>query len=117
MSMFERFQKAGYPVTMLKTQYRMHPEVRLVEFHKYEFMSKWILRPIYTDTHTTEILNKKFRCYLMKKKWDCLVNDYLKKLYIAGWHERPSFVVAIVLKKFQYTSILLMIIKFLLLFS
>ncbi|XP_062109924.1 probable helicase MAGATAMA 3 [Humulus lupulus] len=28
MSMFERFQKAGYPVTMLKTQYRMHPEIR-----------------------------------------------------------------------------------------
>lgn len=27
-SMFERFQRAGYPVTMLKTQYRMHPEIR-----------------------------------------------------------------------------------------
>lgn len=27
-SMFERFQKAGYPVTMLKMQYRMHPEIR-----------------------------------------------------------------------------------------
>ncbi|KAJ9548004.1 hypothetical protein OSB04_020547 [Centaurea solstitialis] len=28
MSLFERFQKAGYPVQMLKTQYRMHPEIR-----------------------------------------------------------------------------------------
>ncbi|CAH8382155.1 unnamed protein product [Eruca vesicaria subsp. sativa] len=27
-SMFERLQKAGYPVNMLKTQYRMHPEIR-----------------------------------------------------------------------------------------
>lgn len=25
--MFKRFQKAGYPVQMLKTQYRMHPQV------------------------------------------------------------------------------------------
>ncbi|KAF5781649.1 putative P-loop containing nucleoside triphosphate hydrolase, DNA2/NAM7 helicase, helicase [Helianthus annuus] len=28
MSLFKRFQKAGYPVQMLKTQYRMHPEIR-----------------------------------------------------------------------------------------
>ncbi|KAI4312515.1 hypothetical protein MLD38_037321 [Melastoma candidum] len=28
MSMFQRFQKAGYPVLMLKEQYRMHPEIR-----------------------------------------------------------------------------------------
>ncbi|XP_056694647.1 probable helicase MAGATAMA 3 [Spinacia oleracea] len=28
MSLFKRFQKAGYPVMMLKTQYRMHPEIR-----------------------------------------------------------------------------------------
>lgn len=28
MSLFKRFQRAGYPVQMLKTQYRMHPEVR-----------------------------------------------------------------------------------------
>ncbi|KAH9626455.1 hypothetical protein KSS87_004956 [Heliosperma pusillum] len=27
-SLFKRFQKAGYPVLMLKTQYRMHPEIR-----------------------------------------------------------------------------------------
>ncbi|KAB1206980.1 putative helicase MAGATAMA 3 [Morella rubra] len=26
-SLFKRFQRAGYPVIMLKTQYRMHPEV------------------------------------------------------------------------------------------
>lgn len=36
MSLFKRFQRAGYPVQMLKTQYRMHPEVRteLLEFRK-----------------------------------------------------------------------------------
>ncbi|KAK2992800.1 hypothetical protein RJ640_009097 [Escallonia rubra] len=28
MSLFKRFQRAGYPVHMLKTQYRMHPEIR-----------------------------------------------------------------------------------------
>ncbi|KAL3814454.1 hypothetical protein ACJIZ3_015722 [Penstemon smallii] len=28
MSLFKRFQQAGYPVQMLKTQYRMHPEIR-----------------------------------------------------------------------------------------
>lgn len=27
-SLFERFQRAGYPVNMLKMQYRMHPEIR-----------------------------------------------------------------------------------------
>ncbi|XP_078440958.1 P-loop containing nucleoside triphosphate hydrolases superfamily protein [Wolffia australiana] len=27
-SLFKRFQEAGYPVQMLKTQYRMHPEIR-----------------------------------------------------------------------------------------
>ncbi|KAG0597404.1 hypothetical protein M758_UG335400 [Ceratodon purpureus] len=35
MSMFKRFQKAGYPVQMLKTQYRMNPEIR--EFPSKEF--------------------------------------------------------------------------------
>ncbi|KAL4205316.1 hypothetical protein AMTRI_Chr01g114000 [Amborella trichopoda] len=28
-SMFERLQRAGFPVTMLKTQYRMHPEISM----------------------------------------------------------------------------------------
>lgn len=28
MSLFKRFQRAGYPVQMLKTQYRMHPQVQ-----------------------------------------------------------------------------------------
>ncbi|KAG8368732.1 hypothetical protein BUALT_Bualt15G0076600 [Buddleja alternifolia] len=28
MSLFKRFQRAGYPVQMLKTQYRMNPEIR-----------------------------------------------------------------------------------------
>lgn len=36
-SLFERFEKAGYPVHMLTTQYRMHPEIRTFpsnEFYK-----------------------------------------------------------------------------------
>ncbi|PKI50261.1 probable helicase MAGATAMA 3 [Punica granatum] len=28
MSLFQRFQKAGYPVLMLREQYRMHPQIR-----------------------------------------------------------------------------------------
>ncbi|CAK9160445.1 unnamed protein product [Ilex paraguariensis] len=28
MSLFKRFQRSGYPVQILKTQYRMHPEIR-----------------------------------------------------------------------------------------
>ena len=38
MSLFKRFQLVGYPVQMLKTQYRMHPEIR--EFPSREFYSK-----------------------------------------------------------------------------
>ncbi|XP_024537137.1 probable helicase MAGATAMA 3 [Selaginella moellendorffii] len=34
-SMFKRFQKAGYPVQMLNTQYRMHPQIR--DFPSKEF--------------------------------------------------------------------------------
>ncbi|KAH8968929.1 hypothetical protein BDL97_02G009000 [Sphagnum fallax] len=34
-SLFRRFQKAGYPVNLLNTQYRMHPEIR--EFPSREF--------------------------------------------------------------------------------
>nr|XP_011460486.1 PREDICTED: probable helicase MAGATAMA 3 isoform X1 [Fragaria vesca subsp. vesca] len=34
-SMFERFQRAGYPVTMLKMQYRMHPEIRKFPSEKF----------------------------------------------------------------------------------
>ncbi|RZC44139.1 hypothetical protein C5167_037097 [Papaver somniferum] len=37
MSLFSRFQEAGYPVQMLKTQYRMHPEIR--HFPSKEFYS------------------------------------------------------------------------------
>ncbi|KAI3853074.1 hypothetical protein MKX03_020069 [Papaver bracteatum] len=37
MSLFSRFQEAGYPVQMLKTQYRMHPEIR--HFPSEEFYS------------------------------------------------------------------------------
>ncbi|CAN6678594.1 unnamed protein product [Malus baccata var. baccata] len=37
-SLFERFQRAGYPVTMLKMQYRMHPEIR--SFPSAEFYSE-----------------------------------------------------------------------------
>ncbi|PIA47781.1 hypothetical protein AQUCO_01400405v1 [Aquilegia coerulea] len=35
MSLFKRFQKAGYPVQMLKTQYRMHPEIRYFPSHEF----------------------------------------------------------------------------------
>ncbi|XP_031505640.1 uncharacterized protein LOC116267851 isoform X2 [Nymphaea colorata] len=36
-SMFERLQRAGYPVTMLTTQYRMHPEIcQFPSLHFYE---------------------------------------------------------------------------------
>ncbi|KAK1275909.1 putative helicase MAGATAMA 3 [Acorus gramineus] len=36
-SMFERLQRAGYPVTMLTDQYRMHPEIcRFPSLHFYE---------------------------------------------------------------------------------
>ncbi|GLJ40367.1 hypothetical protein SUGI_0830590 [Cryptomeria japonica] len=38
MSLFKRFQQAGYPVKMLKTQYRMHPQIR--EFPSREFYSE-----------------------------------------------------------------------------
>ncbi|KAK9162694.1 hypothetical protein Syun_003596 [Stephania yunnanensis] len=38
MSLFKRFQRAGYPVQMLKTQYRMHPEIRY--FPSKEFYSE-----------------------------------------------------------------------------
>ncbi|OVA00246.1 putative helicase MAGATAMA 3 [Macleaya cordata] len=38
MSLFKRFQRAGYPVQMLKTQYRMHPEIR--SFPSREFYSE-----------------------------------------------------------------------------
>ncbi|XXG88664.1 hypothetical protein AAC387_Pa12g0854 [Persea americana] len=37
MSLFKRFQRAGYPVQMLKTQYRMHPQIR--SFPSREFYS------------------------------------------------------------------------------
>lgn len=30
-SLFKRLQKSGYPVQMLKTQYRMHPQVRKLD--------------------------------------------------------------------------------------
>lgn len=39
-SMFERLQRAGYPVTMLSTQYRMHPEIR--EFPSAHFYNNLI---------------------------------------------------------------------------
>ncbi|KDP29174.1 hypothetical protein JCGZ_16563 [Jatropha curcas] len=37
-SLFERLQRAGYPVNMLKVQYRMHPEIR--NFPSKEFYSE-----------------------------------------------------------------------------
>ncbi|KAK9090790.1 hypothetical protein Sjap_023967 [Stephania japonica] len=42
MSLFKRFQRAGYPVQMLKTQYRMHPAVEYLirSFPSKEFYSE-----------------------------------------------------------------------------
>lgn len=43
-SLFKRFQRAGYPVIMLKTQYRMHPEVRSDLYNRSS--KRWIVKLI-----------------------------------------------------------------------
>ncbi|KAJ9184340.1 hypothetical protein P3X46_004072 [Hevea brasiliensis] len=59
-SLFERLQRAGYPVNMLKLQYRMHPEIR--NFPSREFYSEALL-------DAEDILSKterewhKYRCF------------------------------------------------------
>lgn len=44
-SMFERFQKAGCPVTMLSVQYRMHPFIRQFpsqHFYNNQLLDGWV---------------------------------------------------------------------------
>ncbi|KAL6580255.1 putative helicase MAGATAMA 3 [Orobanche minor] len=60
MSLFKRFQMAGYPVKMLKTQYRMNPEIR-------SFPSKEFYDNALEDGPDVEVKTKrswhKFRCF------------------------------------------------------
>ncbi|XP_047319403.1 probable helicase MAGATAMA 3 [Impatiens glandulifera] len=60
MSLFKRLQQAGYPVTMLKTQYRMHPEIR-------SFPSKEFYNGELEDGPDLEIQTKrawhKYKCF------------------------------------------------------
>ncbi|CAI0375634.1 unnamed protein product [Linum tenue] len=59
-SLFERFQRAGYPVNMLKMQYRMHPEIR--HFPSREFYDEAL-----QDATDMEVKTKrdwhKYRCF------------------------------------------------------
>jgi len=50
-SMFERFQKAGCPVTMLSVQYRMHPFIR--QFPSQHFYNNQLIDGWVTLTSTT----------------------------------------------------------------
>ncbi|KAK6945483.1 DNA2/NAM7 helicase, helicase domain [Dillenia turbinata] len=59
-SMFKRFQRAGYPVQMLKTQYRMHPQIR-------SFPSKEFYDEALEDGPDVEIQTRRswhdYRCF------------------------------------------------------
>ncbi|XP_018471146.2 probable helicase MAGATAMA 3 [Raphanus sativus] len=59
-SMFERLQKAGYPVNMLKTQYRMHPEIR--SFPSKEFYEDALEDGDDIEGQTTRDWHK-YRCF------------------------------------------------------
>ncbi|KAF3504992.1 hypothetical protein F2Q69_00045549 [Brassica cretica] len=59
-SMFERLQKAGYPVKMLKTQYRMHPEIR--SFPSKEFYEEALEDGSDIEAQTTRDWHK-YRCF------------------------------------------------------
>ncbi|XP_076960265.1 putative helicase MAGATAMA 3 [Bidens hawaiensis] len=60
MSLFKRFQKAGYPVQMLKTQYRMHPEIR--SFPSKEFYDGELEDGSDVKDRTKRLWHK-FRCF------------------------------------------------------
>ncbi|KAG9444226.1 hypothetical protein H6P81_015566 [Aristolochia fimbriata] len=60
MSLFKRFQMAGYPVQMLKTQYRMHPEIR--NFPSKEFYSDSLDDGPYVGVHTVRPWHD-YRCF------------------------------------------------------
>ncbi|KAL3616777.1 putative helicase MAGATAMA 3 [Castilleja foliolosa] len=59
MSLFKRFQKAGYPVQMLKTQYRMNPEIR--KFPSREFYDESLEDGPDVEVQTTRAWHK-YRC-------------------------------------------------------
>ncbi|KAA8536513.1 hypothetical protein F0562_028990 [Nyssa sinensis] len=60
MSLFKRFQRAGYPVKMLKTQYRMHPEIR--SFPSREFYAESLEDGPDVEDQTTRSWHK-YRCF------------------------------------------------------
>eukprot|EP00252_Welwitschia_mirabilis_P021527 TRINITY_DN5542_c0_g1_i1.p1 TRINITY_DN5542_c0_g1~~TRINITY_DN5542_c0_g1_i1.p1 ORF type:complete len:621 (+),score=147.92 TRINITY_DN5542_c0_g1_i1:2-1864(+) len=60
MSLFKRFQQAGCPVQMLKTQYRMHPQIR--EFPSREFYSE-ALEDGEDVLHQTKRPWHEYRCF------------------------------------------------------
>lgn len=60
MSLFKRFQKAGYPVQMLKTQYRMHPEIR--SFPSKEFYDGELEDGVDVKDKTKRLWHK-YRCF------------------------------------------------------
>ncbi|KAL7592596.1 hypothetical protein Lser_V15G34181 [Lactuca serriola] len=60
MSLFKRFQKAGYPVQMLKTQYRMHPEIR--SFPSSEFYDGELEDGVDVKDRTKRAWHK-YRCF------------------------------------------------------
>ncbi|XP_071697081.1 probable helicase MAGATAMA 3 [Rutidosis leptorrhynchoides] len=60
MSLFKRFQKAGYPVQMLKTQYRMHPEIR--SFPSNEFYDGELEDGLDVKDKTKRLWHK-YRCF------------------------------------------------------
>ncbi|KAI3447169.1 hypothetical protein Pfo_003834 [Paulownia fortunei] len=60
MSLFKRFQRAGYPVQMLKTQYRMNPEIR--SFPSREFYHEALEDGPDVEDQTKRSWHK-FRCF------------------------------------------------------
>ncbi|KAH9752049.1 putative helicase MAGATAMA 3 [Citrus sinensis] len=59
-SLFKRLQRAGYPVKMLKTQYRMHPEVR--SFPSREFYDEALEDGSDVEDYTTRDWHE-YRCF------------------------------------------------------
>ncbi|XP_044479104.1 probable helicase MAGATAMA 3 isoform X1 [Mangifera indica] len=59
-SLFKRLQRAGYPVKMLKTQYRMHPEIR--SFPSREFYDEALEDGSGIEDYTSRDWHK-YRCF------------------------------------------------------
>ncbi|KAL9267419.1 putative helicase MAGATAMA 3, partial [Drosera capensis] len=60
LSLFTRFQKAGYPVVMLQHQYRMHPEIR--EFPSRQFYADKLVDGPDVEEQTKRAWHD-FRCF------------------------------------------------------